>query len=81
MSKITLTMARKRKSDPPGARTRYRTNRFVEDGKNWYFFTREGTVEGPFKDELKASDGLQVYLRVLNMKLLTADSSLALAGA
>ena len=74
-------MARKRKGDPPGARTRYRTNRFVQDGKNWFFFTREGTVEGPFEDEHKASEGLQVYLQVLNMKLLSADSSLALASA
>jgi len=74
-------MARKRKSDPPGARTRYRTNRFVEDGKSWYFFTREGTVEGPFEDELKASEGLKVYLQVLNMNLLSADSSLAMSSA
>ena len=74
-------MAKKRKSDPPGARTRYRTNRFVREGKNWFFFTREGTIEGPFADELNASEGLQVYLQVLNMNLLSADSSLALASA
>ena len=74
-------MARKRISDPPGAHTRYRTNRFVREGKNWFFFTREGTIEGPFDDECKASEGLQVYLQVLSMNLLSADSSLALASA
>ena len=74
-------MARKRKSDPPGARTRYRTNRFVQEGKEWFFFTREGTIEGPFKDELNASEGLQVYLQVLNMNLLNVDSGLAPASA
>jgi hypothetical protein len=74
-------MAKKRKSDPPGARTRYRTNRFVREGKNWFFFTREGTIEGPFDDEFKASEGLQVYLQVLNMNLLSVDSSLAMASA
>jgi hypothetical protein len=74
-------MAKKRKSDPPGARTRYRTNRFIQEGKEWFFFTREGTIEGPFEDELNASEGLQVYLQVLNMNLLNVDSGLALASA
>ena len=74
-------MARKRKSDPPGARTRYRTNRFVEEGNQWFFCTREGTIEGPFEDEFGASEGLQVYLQVLNLNLLSVDSGLALASA
>jgi len=74
-------MARRRISDPPGARTRYRTNRFVQEGKEWYFFTREGSVEGPFEDEFKASEGLQVYVQVLNLNLLTVDSGLAMASA
>ncbi|RLA57381.1 MAG: hypothetical protein DRR04_12915 [Gammaproteobacteria bacterium] len=74
-------MARRRISDPPGARTRYRTNRFVQEGKEWYFFTREGSVEGPFEDEFKASEGLQVYVQVLNLNLLTIDSGLAMASA
>jgi hypothetical protein len=73
-------MARKRKSDPPGARTRYRTNRFVQEGKKWFFFTREGTIEGPFENEFRASEGLQVYLQVLNMNLLSVDSGLAMAS-
>jgi hypothetical protein len=74
-------MAKKRSDDPPGARTRYRTNRFVQDGKKWFFFSREGTVEGPFEDEFKASEGLHVYLQVSNVNLLDADSDLALACA
>ena len=74
-------MARKRISDSPGARTRYRTNRFVKEGKEWFFFTREGTIEGPFGDEFKASEGLQVYLQVLNMNFVSVDSSLAMASA
>ncbi|HDY83268.1 MAG TPA: hypothetical protein ENH48_10000 [Halieaceae bacterium] len=73
-------MARKRISDPPGARTRYRTNRFVQEGKGWYFCTREGTIEGPFEGESRASEGLQVYLQVLNLNLLTADSGLTIAS-
>lgn len=74
-------MARKRICDAPGARTRYRTNRFVLEGKKWFFFTREGTIEGPFEDEFTASEGLQVYLQVLNMNFLSVDSSLAMASA
>lgn len=74
-------MAKKRKDDPPGARTRYRTNRFLQEGKKWFFFTREGTIEGPFEDEFKASEGLQVYLQVLTMNLLSVDSNLAVASA
>jgi len=73
-------MARKRISDPPGARTRYRTNRFTQEGKGWYFCTREGTIEGPFEDESRASEGLRVYLQVLNLNLLTTNSGLVMAS-
>ena len=74
-------MARKRRHDPPGARTRYRTERLTEEGGQWYFTTREGTIEGPFEDKFKAIEGLQRFLRIKELALLSEDSELALESA
>lgn len=73
-------MSSKRKSDAPGARTRFRSDRLQEDGGKWYFTTREGTLEGPFEDQFKALDALQAYAKSMEMDILQADSSLALAS-
>ena len=74
-------MARKRKTDPLGSRTRYGTERVIGDGKKWYFCTRERTIEGPFEDKFKALAGLEMYLQVLNPNLLAAESTLAQKNA
>lgn len=41
-----------------------------EEGGSWYFNTREGTVVGPFKDELEAYTQLEVYIRLVDSGLL-----------
>jgi len=44
-----------------------------EEGDNWYFNTREGTVVGPFRDELEAYTQLEVYIRLADSGMLPAD--------
>jgi hypothetical protein len=57
-------MAVRRKDDDPISRTRFRTDRMMENGGSWFFLTREGTVEGPFECREDANDQLEVYIRL-----------------
>lgn len=47
-----------------------RTIRTYEEDGNWFFKTREGQLEGPFRDELEASTQLEVYIRMVSNGLL-----------
>ncbi len=62
-------MAAKRKSDTR-CRPVYRTDRIVEAGGQWYFYTREGTMHGPFEDRQDAELQVDIYIRVMNSGLL-----------
>jgi len=44
--------------------TKYRSDRFFEAGGKWYFYTREGTTEGPYGRRDAAQQGLENYLKV-----------------
>ena len=57
-------MAARRKDDDPVSRTRFRTDRIVQDGGRWFFLTREKTVEGPFNCRADAIDQLEVYIEL-----------------
>jgi hypothetical protein len=48
----------------------------MEDG-NWYFHTREKTVEGPFQYRLAAENRLQEYIKVMLSGWLEPDSTLS----
>lgn len=39
-----------------------RLGRFFKQAGNWYFHTREKTVEGPFDNRRQAEDRLETYL-------------------
>ena len=71
-------MAIRRKDDDPNGRSRFRTDRLLEDGGNWYFLTREGTVAGPFECKVDAAEQLEVYIRLAVNDLLLEKSELAL---
>ena len=71
-------MARKRSTDPKGAKTRYRTDRLQEDGGKWYFSTREGTLEGPFSSRNRAEEALHAYLAIVKLGLVEAESELSM---
>ncbi|MAA66436.1 MAG: hypothetical protein CL581_16895 [Alteromonadaceae bacterium] len=42
----------------------FRTERFSYVNSEWYFETREGSIEGPFETPLEAELELNHYLRV-----------------
>lgn len=57
-----------------------RSSRMYEEGGSWYFNTREGTVVGPFRDELEAYTQLEVYIRLAGSDMLPASESVALSA-
>ena len=59
-AKNIMTSIRKGESE---AQPRYRKSRFFMAIDKWYFLTREGTVEGPFKRRLEAEKNLNSYIR------------------
>ena len=54
-----MTSLRKGESTP---QTRFRANRFFHSMEQWYFITRESTVEGPFEHRDEAEEMLNAYL-------------------
>ena len=68
----------RRQTDSPQSGSKFRTERMVENGGRWYFYTREGSMEGPFETLMDAQERLHVYLEILNLKLLPDDSELQL---
>lgn len=51
------------RQDDQSARTWFRSDRFFNEGPNWYFTTRENTVEGPYATREEAENALMMYLR------------------
>jgi hypothetical protein len=43
----------------------------VQEGGMWFFYTREGTIEGPFDGQLEATIQLDKYIKVTNSGLLS----------
>ena len=70
-------MTDKRKSDSkPYAR--FRASRLFQDGNKWYFYTREGTMEGPFERRTEAEGQLKEYIKIMCSGFMPADSTLAI---
>ncbi|MDZ7782979.1 MAG: DUF6316 family protein [Halioglobus sp.] len=61
------------------SRTFFRSDRLQQDGGKWYFYTREGTMEGPFEDKVEALEALDKYITIMNLELIEPDSNLSLA--
>ena len=68
----------RRKTDNPQSGSKFRTDRMFESGGRWYFYTREGSMEGPFETMLDAKERLDVYLEILGLELLSDPSELQL---
>ena len=60
------------------ANTQFRVSRFMQNGGRWFFFTREGTLEGPFCFQHEAEERLEIYKRVMSSGFMPLDSKLAL---
>ena len=41
----------------------FRSQRFFSEGNQWYFTTRENTIEGPYESRADAEQELMMYLR------------------
>ena len=70
-------MAKKRKEDD-GRGLWFRTERLFEENDQWYFHTREKTIEGPFEDFLEAQTRLEMYIGIENGGILPESSALSL---
>ena len=68
----------RRKTDDPQSGSRFRTQRMVTNGGSWYFYTREGSMEGPFETMQDAQERLEVYIEILDLDLLSEGSKLQL---
>ena len=71
-------MAEKRNTDAE-RRSWFRSERFFIEKGNWYFHTREGTVEGPFDCQLKAKNQLDTYIKLQQSGLFDTDDRLSLS--
>ena len=65
-------MADKRKDDTH-TYNQFRRDRFVQDQCQWYFLTREGTVEGPYESKVQAMEHLDLYAKVMSANLIEAE--------
>jgi hypothetical protein len=71
-------MSSRRIDDPSESRSRFRTQRIVQDSDGWYFLNREGTIEGPFRCEADAKEQLDMYVRMAIHDMLPEASNLSL---
>lgn len=72
-------MSSRRSGDPLDSRSRFRTKRLLKDGDEWYFLTREGSVQGPFHSQSDAHEQLERYIRMANYDMLSEGEGLSLA--
>ncbi len=57
------------------SRTYFRTDRFIQESGKWFFYTREGTLEGPCDDMMAAKIRLENYIKVIESGLLSEDAT------
>lgn len=58
-------MSERRKGESLQTRSRFRSDRMFQEGNKWYFQTREGTMEGPYRDRMEAARMLDAYMDVM----------------
>jgi len=68
-------MSDKRRGDTK-SQTRFRSRRLFKDGGQWYFLTREGTMEGPFERRSEAEDRLEQYVSIMRSGFMPSESEL-----
>ena len=72
-------MAEKRSEDA-SPKAYFRSERMFMDSGEWYFYTREGTIEGPCPDMVAARIRLDSYIKVINSGLAPSDGKYSLAA-
>jgi hypothetical protein len=71
------TMTEKRREDGK-PRAWFRSGRFFQEEGKWYFYTREGTMEGPFPELVDAEKRLEEYIKIMNSGFMPEDSTLGI---
>ena len=66
------------RNDDRKSKVHFCTDHIFEANGHWYFLTREGSVEGPFGDELEANTQIDVYIQLMNSGMLPAVNSISL---
>ena len=51
----------------------FRPDRFFQERCEWYFYTREGAIEGPFQQKREAEVRLENYIKVMVSGMLATD--------
>lgn len=49
-------------------KTRFRSDRFFCEEGQWFFTTRENTIQGPFESRAEAENELEMYLYDLRQR-------------
>ena len=62
-------MSAKRQNDHQ-QRTWFRADRFFQHEGQWYFHTREGSMEGPFPDRFVARERMEAYIKAMKSGML-----------
>jgi len=70
-------MTELRRSDKE-SRAWFRSSRFFKQDGKWFFYTREGTMEGPFSELQDAEQRLSEYVKIMNSGFMPNDSKLNL---
>ena len=60
------------------AYNKFRPSRFVKEGGEWYFSTREGTLEGPFELKIDAEERLDTYIKIMATGFIPRGSTLSI---
>ena len=71
----TMTEKRRKDGEP---RAWFRSSRFFQEEEKWYFYTREGTMEGPFSELVDAEKRLEEYINIMNSGFMPEDSELSI---
>ena len=56
----------------------FRPSRFFQERCQWYFYTREGAIEGPFQLKSEAEARLANYIKVMADGMLAADDKISM---
>ena len=65
-----------RRSNDSSTGSFFRSERMVKEGNQWYFTTREGTIQGPFPSRHIAEKELREYIEIM---IASAAGKLTLA--
>jgi len=66
-------MEGRRKTDYQDIASYFRSDRVIERDGEWFYYTREGTIEGPFRDRIHLMNRLDMYLKAVSSGLLVKD--------